>query len=120
MMSESAEPLLGFNSVTTANNREDDDESESESRLALSEQHGTSTDTPRSLSLTTEEEFFCGCGPCHPPWLQWRVHPFLFLDSQGLFRVLTTDKEVHVTQQNLCMWGKILLYAVIVRSILCI
>ena len=30
-----------------------------------------------------------------------RVHPFLFLDPQQLFRVVTTDKEVYVTQQDL-------------------
>ena len=30
-----------------------------------------------------------------------RVHPFLFLDPQQLFRVVTTDKEVYVTEQDL-------------------
>ena len=88
MMSESAEPLLGSNSATTADSREDDDESESESRLALSEQHGAGTDTLRSLSLTTEEEFFCGCGPCHPPWLQWLRDARVFTALLCLFSTI--------------------------------
>ena len=88
MMSESAEPLLGSNSATTADSREDDDGSESESRLALSEQHGAGADTLRSLSLTTEEEFFCGCGPCYPPWLQWLKDARVFTALLCLFSTI--------------------------------
>ena len=81
-MSEAAEPLLGSNSATITDSREEG-ESEFESELPLSGKNEASPDRPRSA-----QEYFCGCGPCHPPWLQWLRDARVFTTLLCLFSTI--------------------------------